>query len=74
MDEARRWFKAVSLSGHTWVQREYMAALSGIYEWGDYPKAQKQIASKDDLFEAYAWFIATHERAISAEIWLNYSP
>lgn len=74
VDEARRWFKAASLSGHTWAQREYVSVLSGTYEWGDYPKAPQRIASKDDLFEAYAWLIATQERAGTAEDWLRYSP
>ena len=74
VDEARRWFKAASLSGHTWAQREYFAVLSGNYEWGDCAKAPKRIASKDDLFEAYAWFIATQEWPSYDEDGLKYSP
>jgi TPR repeat protein len=71
--DARKWFQAASLNGHTWAQREYIAVLSGTYEWGDYPKTPERIASPEDLFEAYAWSIATERRSPSA-VWMSYSP
>lgn len=74
VDEARRWFKAASLSGHTWAQGSYIRVLAGTYYWGDYPKAPERLPSKEDLFEAYAWSIATEERANESEAWLKYSP
>lgn len=74
VDEARRWFKAASLSGDTWAQGSYIQVLAGTYYWGDYPKTPERLPSKEDLFEAYAWFIATEERANESEAWLKYSP
>ncbi len=74
VDEARRWFKAASLSGDTWAQGSYIRVLAGTYYWGDYPKAPERVPSKEDVFEAYAWFIATEERANESEAWLKYSP
>lgn len=74
VEEARRWFKAASLSGDTWAQGSYIRVLAGTYYWGDYPKAPERVPSKEDIFEAYAWFIATEERANESEAWLKYSP
>ena len=74
VDDARRWFKAAALSGHTWAQREYIRVLTGTYNWGDYPKVPESVPSNEDLFEAYAWSIATEERANESEAWLKYSP
>ncbi len=74
VDEARRWFMAASLSGDTWAQGSYIRVLAGTYYWGDYPKAPERVPSKEDVFEAYAWFIATEERANESEAWLKYSP
>ena len=74
VDEARRWFKAASLSGDTWAQSSYIQVLAGSYYWGDYPKAPKRPASKDDLFEAYAWSIATEERTKESDVWMRYAP
>jgi len=74
VDEARRWFKAASLSSDTWAQGPYIQVLAGTYYWGDYPKAPKRSASKEDLFEAYAWSIATEERTNESAVWLKYSP
>ncbi len=48
--------------------------LAGTYCWGDYPKAPKRSASKDDLFEGYAWSIATEARTNESDVWLRYSP
>jgi len=72
--EARRWFKAASLSGDSWAQGSLIQVLAGTYYWGDYPKTPKRAPSKEDLFEAYAWSIATQERANESAIWLKYSP
>jgi TPR repeat protein len=72
--DARKWFQTASLNGHTWAQGEYIRVLAGTYCWGDYPKAPKRPASKDDLFEAYAWSIATEERTNESDAWLRYSP
>ena len=74
VDEARKWFKAASLSGDTWAQGSYIQVLAGTYYWGDYPKTPERLPSKEDLFEAYAWSIATEERANESEAWLKYSP
>ena len=74
MDEARKWFKAASLSGDTWAQGLYIQVLAGTYYWGVYPKAPKRVPSKEDLFEAYAWSNATEQRANKSEAWLKYSP
>lgn len=74
VDEARRWFKAASLSGDTLAQGSYIRVLAGTYYWGDYPKAPERVPSEEDVFEAYAWFIATEERANETEAWLKYSP
>jgi TPR repeat protein len=72
--EARQWFKAASLSGDTWAQESFIQVLARTYCWGDYAKAPKRSASKDDLFEAYAWSIATEERTNESDVWLRYSP
>lgn len=72
--DARKWFQAASINGHTWAQGEYIRVLAGTYYWGDYPKAPKRPASKDDLFEAYAWSIATEERTKESDVWLRYAP
>jgi TPR repeat protein len=72
--DARKWFQAASLNGHTWAQGEYIRVLAGTYCWGDYPKAPKRPASKDDLFEAYAWSIATEEQTNESDVWLRYGP
>jgi hypothetical protein len=40
---------------------------------GDYPDTQKCVPSKEDIFEAYAWSIATKRRS-PANVWLRYSP
>ena len=74
VDEARRWFKAASLSGDTWAQGSYIQVLAGTYYWGDYPKTPERLPSKEDLFEAYAWSIATEERTNESDAWLKYSP
>jgi TPR repeat protein len=71
--DARKWFQAASLNGHTWAQGEYIRVLAGTYCWGDYPDTPKCVPSKEDLFEAYAWSIATERRSPSA-VWLRYSP
>lgn len=74
-DEARRWFKAASLSGDTWAQGScIIRVLAGTYYWGDYPMAPERVPSEEDVFEAYAWLIATEERANESEAWLKYSP
>jgi TPR repeat protein len=72
--EARRWFKAASLSGDTWAQGSFIQVLAGTYYWGDYPKTPERAPSKEDLFEAYAWSIATEERTNESDAWLKYSP
>jgi len=72
--EARRWFKAASLSGDTWAQGSFIQVLAGTYYWGDYPKAPERAPSKEDLFDAYAWSIATEERTNESDAWLKYSP
>ena len=74
VDEARKWFKAASQGGHTWAQGAYIRVLAGTYYWGDYPKAPKRVPSKEDLFEAYAWSIATKQRTNESDAWLKYSP
>ena len=74
VDEARRWFKAASLSGDTWAQGSDIQVLAGTYYWGDYPKTPERLPGKEDLFEAYAWSIATEERANESDAWLKYSP
>jgi len=74
VDEARRWFKAASLSGDTWAQGSFIQVLAGTYYWGDYPKTPERAPSKEDLFEAYAWSIATEERTNESDAWLKYSP
>ena len=74
MAEACRWFKAASLSGDSWAQGSLIQVLAGTYYWGDYPETPKRAPSKEDLFEAYAWSIATQERANESAIWLKYSP
>lgn len=74
VDEARRWFKAASLSGHTWAQGAYIRVLAGTYCWGDYPKSPERVPSNEDLFEAYAWSIVAKERANESDVWLKYSP
>ena len=71
--EARKWFKAASLSGDTWVHGSLILVLVGTYYWEDYPKAPKRISSKVDLFEAYAWSIVTEERINESVVWLKYS-
>ena len=55
-------------------QAHHLRVLAGIYYWGEYPKAPKRAPSKDDLFEAYAWSIATQERIKESPVWLKYSP
>ena len=72
--EALRWFRAASLSGDTWAQGSLIQVLAGTYYWGDYPKTPKHTPSKEDLFEAYAWSIATEERINESAVWLKYSP
>jgi hypothetical protein len=48
--------------------------LAGTYCWGDYPDTPKCVPSKEELFEAYAWSIATEERTNESDAWLKYSP
>ena len=72
--DARKWFQTASLNGHTWAQGEYIRVLAGTYYWGDYPKTPERAPSKEDLFEAYAWSIATEERTNDSEVWLRFSP
>jgi TPR repeat protein len=72
--DARKWFQTASLNGHTWAQGEYIRVLAGTYYWGDYPKTLERAPSKEDLFEAYAWSIATEERTNESDAWLRYSP
>jgi TPR repeat protein len=72
--DARKWFQAASLNGHTWAQGEYIRVLAGTYCWGDYPKTPERAPSKEDLFEAYAWSIATEERTNESDAWLKYFP
>ena len=74
VDEARKWFKAASQGGHTWAQGAYIRVLAGTYYWGDYPKTPERLPSKEDLFEAYAWSIATEQRTNESDAWLKYSP
>jgi TPR repeat protein len=72
--DARKWFQAASINGHTWAQGEYIRVLAGTYCWGDYPDTPKCVPSKEELFEAYAWSIATEERTNESDAWLKYSP
>jgi TPR repeat protein len=72
--EARRWFKAASLGGDIWAQGSFIQVLAETYYWGDYPKIPERAHSKEDLFEAYAWSIATEERTNESDAWLKYSP
>jgi len=34
----------------------------------------ERVPSNEDLFQAYAWSIATEERANESEAWLKYCP
>ena len=72
--EALKWFRAASLSGDSWAQGSLIQVLAGTYYWGDYPKTPKRAPSKEDLFEGYAWSIATEERINESAVWLKYSP
>jgi len=72
--DARKWFQTASLNGHTWAQGEYIRVLAGACCWGDYPDTAKCVPSKEELFEAYAWSIATGKRTNESDVWLRYSP
>ena len=72
--EARKWFRAASQSGHACTHREYISVLAGLYEWGDYPKTPERSASPEDLFEAYAWSIATERRSPTFTWQMGYKP
>ena len=72
--EARKWFRAASQSGHACAHREYISVLAGLYEWGDYPKTPERSASPEDLFEAYAWSIATERRSPTFTWQMGYKP
>ena len=66
--EARKWFKAASLSGDTWVHGSLILVLVGTYYWEDYPKAPKRTPYNEDLSVANAWSIATEERTNESDV------
>ena len=70
--DARKWYREAALRGHRWAQRELIGILADRCSWGDYDKGVVRKPTPADLFEGYAWAIATEQGLGEGKEWKDY--